>query len=141
MIQWVALKKIKVNEQDFNEGLPHTFLREITVMVCLGKHDNIVKLLDLFWHEKSFIISMEYADKGDLYKHLNSSKGKLKFDQIRSILREILNGVEYLHSKGIIHRDLKTSNILINSSNGIKIADFGLSKHVRMPMVQMTQAI
>eukprot|EP00347_Sterkiella_histriomuscorum_P015395 403357182 len=139
--RWVALKKIKMVKEDLNDGLPHTFMREVTILSTIGKHENVIGILDIFFEDNSFIIAMEYADKGDLQKFLYQQKGYLSFASVRSILTQILEGVNFMHSKGLIHRDLKTSNILITAKGRVMIADFGLSKYARMPHVEQTLAI
>jgi serine/threonine protein kinase len=107
-------------------------------MKALGNHENVVNFLDLFWHEKHFLICLEYADRGDLYTYLKDKSNILTFDDIRSFLKQLLIGLDFMHSKGIIHRDLKTSNILVTSDNRLKIADYGLSRHIRVPLQEMT---
>lgn len=133
--QWVALKKVKISESDSNEGLPHTFLREISVMMSLKDVKNIVQVLDVYWNEKYFIIALEYAERGDLWCLLQKSPAthRLTFEQVRGILKQILIGVELMHRKGIIHRDLKTSNILLAADSRVLLADFGLSRFMRIP--------
>jgi serine/threonine protein kinase len=87
---------------------------------------------------------MEYAEQGDLYQTLYNLKGaktKLHFDSVRKIMIQLFHGVAYMHSKGIIHRDLKTSNILLTANGTVKIADFGLSRPIRQPFQIMTKEV
>jgi len=101
-----------------------------------------VKILDIFWFEKSFVIMMDFAERGDLSSLLRANpRYLLTFDKVRVILREILCGVESLHRAGIIHRDLKSSNILLTEKCQLLICDFGLSRPARLRFVEMTQAI
>ena len=69
---------------------------------------------------------MEYCDKGDLCNYI-TNKGKLDESEASNFFFQIMNGLEYIHDQGICHRDIKLENILINSSNILKIIDFGLS--------------
>uniref|UniRef100_A0AC34FVY5 Protein kinase domain-containing protein n=1 Tax=Panagrolaimus sp. ES5 TaxID=591445 RepID=A0AC34FVY5_9BILA len=104
--------------------------RELHNMKSLN-HKNIIKLYDAIetWGEgigDSIYLVMEYAAGGDLHdyiqkKFLTEANGK-------SLFHQIVTGVQYLHSKRIAHRDLKPTNILLDSNGIVKIADFGLSK-------------
>ncbi|CDW88184.1 cyclin-dependent kinase 1 isoform 2 [Stylonychia lemnae] len=94
----VALKKVKLDDKDSKEGLPHYILREISIMSGTSSHKNIIKLQDIFWDEKGFILQMEYADKGDLLRLFTQADGKLSFTQIRNLFREILQGVQMTSS-------------------------------------------
>jgi NIMA (never in mitosis gene a)-related kinase len=76
---------------------------------------------------------MEYANAGDMYHMLKENKKKQKpwtEKEIWCFAYEILLGIEYLHSKNIIHRDIKTLNIFINEDKRIKLGDLGVSKIV-----------
>lgn len=73
---------------------------------------------------------------------LNKSGFLFSGKQIKKIFRQIVEGIDYLHSNQIFHRDLKTSNILIkNSSLQIKIADFGFSRHFQIPFKSFSSSI
>lgn len=71
-------------------------------------------------------IALEYISTGSLRSVL--SKVKLEEPTIRLYTRQILEGVAYLHKNGVIHRDLKGANILIDSDGTVKLTDFGTSK-------------
>lgn len=120
----VALKKVRMNHQ----GITLHCIREINILKDLN-HENIIKLKDIkFKNEKSLYLILEYME--------NDISGLLEFQQfkheeIQYIMREICKGIEYIHDKGIIHRDIKSSNILMNSNGLIKITDFGLSKYYK----------
>lgn len=130
----VALKKIRLeNEKD---GFPITAVREIKILRQLN-HKNIINLkeivtdkqdaLDFRKDKGNFYLVFEYMDY-DL-KGLQES-GKVDFDvtNIASIMKQLLDGLNYCHSKNFLHRDIKTSNILMNFKGEVKLADFGLAR-------------
>lgn len=120
-----ACKKIQL-EYRFNDNLS-TSLREINLLLSL-KHPNIIfaKETRLGKSLNSAFIIMEYCEY-DLKSILNS---KIKFSlyQIKYIMKQIIRGIKTLHENWIIHRDIKTSNILLNTKGIIKICDFGLAR-------------
>ena len=70
--------------------------------------------------------------KGSLWKIIKESQdGKLSEPIVKDFTKQIVEGLNYLHSKNVIHRDLKAKNILIDSANVLKLADFGLSVQLR----------
>lgn len=115
----VALKKISLNEK---EGMPSTALREISILKT-SKHKNIIQLLDIVHKTESLVIVFELMDY-DLMKYLEV-KG-----ETFSLIKQLVEGICYLHTHNIIHRDLKPSNILVSKSGVLKIADFGLARAV-----------
>ncbi|KAJ3779123.1 kinase-like domain-containing protein [Lentinula raphanica] len=90
-------------------------------------HPNIVQYLGFEETPSNLSIFLEYVPGGSigsvLLKH-----GKFREDVTKSFTGQILSGLEYLHSKGILHRDLKADNILVEMSGVCKISDFGISK-------------
>ena len=122
----VALKKIKYHYH--GEGIPATSIREIGILRSLN-HPNIVSLKDiLHGDDSSLYLAFEYLET-DLSGFIKSKNKKVSNKLTKRIIREIIAGVDYLHSKRIFHRDLKPDNILINQDGtGAKLADFGLSR-------------
>ena len=104
--------------------------REIEILrIC--KHPNIVKLFDYFENEHYMFIVIEYLAGGDLINYFEKRKYFLKESHCALLIIQMLQGVEYLHSNNIIHRDLKGENILMSSDDNsatLKISDFGVSK-------------
>ena len=103
-------------------------------ITCLTKisHNNVIKLLAYnmnakYKNETAILLVLEYAARGEL-TDLLSKLGK--FDEIlaRTYFRQIISGIEACHKVGIVHRDIKVQNILLDWSYNIKICDFGLSK-------------
>ena len=127
----VALKKIKT--QDEKEGFPITALREIMIMKRL-RHKNILQLLEVVTSKPSernknnqnAYLVFEYMEH-DLCSILLSNF-KYEKSQIKFIFYQLLLGLQYLHQNNILHRDIKTLNILLNNKGDVKIGDFGLSR-------------
>ena len=91
-------------------------------------HLNIIKTYSIRDDPKKFYIIMEYCEKGELFKYIIKNK-KLKENEAAFFFYQIINGIEYIHNKNIVHRDMKPENLLITENNIIKIIDFGLSNY------------
>ena len=114
----------KVISSDFFKFKKEIVLREIDIMTKLH-HPNIVQFLGFI--DDPFILVLEYIPNFDLLTNIP----KLSKTQKISIMKDILKGIAYIHNRkpySLIHRDIKTSNILLTNSKVAKIADFGLSK-------------
>ncbi|XP_015177135.1 PREDICTED: cyclin-dependent kinase 12 isoform X2 [Polistes dominula] len=130
----VALKKVRLENE--KEGFPITAVREIKILRQLN-HKNIVNLreivtdkqdaLDFRKDKGSFYLVFEYMDH-DLMGLLES--GMVEFNEMNnaSIMKQLLDGLNYCHSKNFLHRDIKCSNILMNNKGEVKLADFGLAR-------------
>ncbi|KAI9926472.1 hypothetical protein ASPWEDRAFT_119920 [Aspergillus wentii DTO 134E9] len=96
------------------------------------RHPNIVQYIAHHEHERWIYIIMEYVPGGELSTYLQS-QGKMHEDMVRSVARQILHALQYLHKRKITHRDIKPDNILIASVDPlrVKLSDFGLSKVVQ----------
>lgn len=73
---------------------------------------------------------LEYCESGNLRRVAKEAGGKLSEEQARKYICEIVLAIEYLHSQNILYRDMKPDNILVHSDGHLKLADFGLSKHI-----------
>lgn len=95
------------------------------------RHTNILTLYHYFEDDERVYLVMELCSHGELYSLLKrrreSGGGALTENEARIILRDVVAGLKFLHSHGIIHRDLKLSNILLSETGQAKIADFGLA--------------
>ncbi len=100
--------------------------REISLLRDL-RHPNIVQYLGCGSSAEYLNIFLEYVPGGSVQTMLNSY-GALPEPLVRSFVRQILNGLSYLHNRDIIHRDIKGANILVDNKGTIKISDFGISK-------------
>lgn len=101
--------------------------REFNVLKDLS-HPNIVQVQKVFWSENTIYIFQELVTGGDLFSYIEYKHGKLTAIESAVIVRQILKGVQYLHSLDIVHRDLKPDNILMTSPNSgarVVLSDFG----------------
>ena len=128
----VAVKCISYDNKD--EGVPQNAVRELSALSSL-KHPNIIGMVGYEISKLMVSIAFEYVEK-DLHCYLgrlaqSSPLTYLSPHTIRSFMRQILQAVYYCHSRNIIHRDLKTANILVTDDNQLKLIDFGLSRIVQ----------
>ncbi|XP_044026030.1 hormonally up-regulated neu tumor-associated kinase [Siniperca chuatsi] len=94
------------------------------------RHPHIVVLLETLETENSYYMAMELCTGGDLMDRICERK-RLEEREVRRYTRQILSAVEHLHKHGIVHRDLKIENFLLDEHNNIKIVDFGLSNTLK----------
>ncbi|KAL4129194.1 hypothetical protein PRIC2_005205 [Phytophthora ramorum] len=122
----LAIKKITPMAGDEWDAT-HT-LREIRLMRCLGAHENVISLKDLSMckEKDELYMMMELADT-DLHRLIQSSC-PLTEGHIRVIMYQVLSGVKAMHDNGVLHRDLKPGNLLLNKDCELKITDFGLAR-------------
>uniref|UniRef100_A0A3P9JX65 non-specific serine/threonine protein kinase n=1 Tax=Oryzias latipes TaxID=8090 RepID=A0A3P9JX65_ORYLA len=100
------------------------------------QHPHIVVLLETLETENSYYMAMELCAGGDLMDRICDKK-RLEEKEVRRYTRQILSAVEHLHKYGIVHRDLKIENLLLDEHNNIKIVDFGLSNTLRTDSVPL----
>jgi serine/threonine protein kinase len=93
-------------------------------MLC-EHEDSILKCIDAYDFRERLWVFLEMMDVGALTTMLEERRGNFDEKICAYILRKTLEGINYLHSRGIVHRDIKSDNILINKQGDIKIADFG----------------
>ena len=120
----VALKIINPDAAD-DAGFAERFAREARALAKLS-HSNIVAVYDFGESDGLFYFVMEFVDGTDL-RHLLSSE-ELSPDQAIQIVSQVCEALQYAHDEGIVHRDVKPENILLDSKGRVKIADFGLAK-------------
>jgi cyclin-dependent kinase 7 len=110
------------------DGLEFSLLREIKLLQELN-HPNIVKLHDVFHLNGLLYFALEYGavDLGDLIQKERENI-ILKAEHVKCIMKQILEGLSYLHQNWIMHRDLKPSNMVIDDKGVIKIIDFNSAK-------------
>ncbi|KIR62345.1 CMGC/CDK/CRK7 protein kinase [Cryptococcus bacillisporus CA1873] len=122
--QPVALKRIRMeNEKD---GFPVTAMREIKLLQML-RHENVLRLMEMVVERGGVYMVLEYMEF-DLTGLLAHPEIKFSPANIKSLSHQMLSGLSYLHHQSILHRDMKGSNILVNSRGELKLADFGLAR-------------
>lgn len=144
----VAVKKFKSFKS--MDGISPTAIREIKLLREL-KNRYIVDLVDvkLDEHDKSLYLVFDYAEHDLLemirWHHSRSNAQAMPMQTVKSLLHQILQGIDYLHRNWIIHRDLKPSNILVTGLDKppadrgcVKIADFGLARLFQSPLRPLT---
>jgi len=121
---YVALKKIPIRKLE--EGLPINIVREVLAYSMIH-HENIISLRDAFPQSMNLVLVFDYIPL-NLYQVIMNYPDILTEQNIKSIMKMILNGMAYCHAHSIIHRDLKPSNILVTQDGILKIGDFGQSR-------------
>ena len=120
----VAIKILEKNKMINNKDLERV-KREINILTNIN-HVNLIKINNIKEDLENFYIIMEFCEKGELFNYI-VRRGKLDENESAFFYFQIINGLEYIHSKNIAHRDLKPENLLICKNNILKIIDFGLS--------------
>jgi serine/threonine protein kinase len=92
----------------------------------LVKHPNIVQLLEVLASKTKIYIVLEYVTGGELFDKI-VHQGRLKEEESRRYFQQLIEAVDYCHSRGVYHRDLKPENLLLDTGGNLKISDFGLS--------------
>lgn len=98
------------------------------MMSHLPDHPNILKLLGACTAPDKLILVMQHCSRGSLYQLLHSPSAYLNWHQLVGMCLATAQGMLHLHSHQALHRDLKSGNILLDSSGTVKVADFGLSR-------------
>ena len=135
----VALKRIRMERE--KEGLPICSVREISLLTSL-KHKNVVSLKEVVVGDEldAMFLVMEYCEQ-DLASLIDNTKDPFTEPQVKCLMLQLLEGLEYIHDKLVIHRDLKVSNLLLTDKGVLKIADFGLARSSGIPVRPMTPRV
>ena len=128
---FIAIKKISYEQDPKTIERLHknkfVALRELRALQSIGHHPNIISLYD-FYTEGSFIYLVIERMYTDLGNYINMRSSRMPEHIVKSFMRMLCNGVQFLHEQGIIHRDLKPGNLLLSKDGNLKIADFGLAR-------------
>uniref|UniRef100_L2G1Y6 non-specific serine/threonine protein kinase n=1 Tax=Colletotrichum fructicola (strain Nara gc5) TaxID=1213859 RepID=L2G1Y6_COLFN len=121
----VAIKLIKRDSVGNNPSRLAKIYREIAILRGIS-HPNIVRLHEMVETERHIGIILEYASGGELFDYILNHR-YLKDNAARRLFAQLVSGVGYLHKKGIVHRDLKLENLLLDRNRNIIITDFGFA--------------
>ncbi|KAK5945830.1 hypothetical protein PMZ80_003038 [Knufia obscura] len=121
----VAIKLIRRESVATNPTRLPKIYREISILKELH-HPNIVQLHEMVETERHIGIILEYASGGELFDYILNQR-YLKDPSARRLFAQLVSGVGYLHKKGIVHRDLKLENLLLDQNKNIIITDFGFA--------------
>ncbi|KAF2073996.1 hypothetical protein CYY_004703 [Polysphondylium violaceum] len=133
---FVAIKQIEKSRIDNNTL--QSVKKEFDILLNL-KHNNIVKVLGVVETSSKINFILEYVENGSL-RDIIDKFGPLSEDLAISYLYQLLQGLVYLHANRVIHRDIKSSNILITKDGTIKLADFGVASQLS-DQAQMTYSV
>lgn len=135
----VAMKKVKMDYAQ--DGFPITALREISILKK-SRHINIVDLKEILSGDdpQECVLVMEFLEH-DLKTLQEDMSEPFMASEVKTLLRQLVSAVGFLHDNYIMHRDLKTSNILLNNRGQLKLADFGMARHIPPPNAPLTQLV
>ena len=122
----VAIKSFNKKSLSTNGDNMKKILSETDLMKKLN-HPNVTKILEMFEDDEYILIAMEYINGGNLFSFVKKRR-KLSEKTAKFLFRQIILGIKHIHSKRIVHRDIKLENILIDLNNNIKICDFGIGR-------------
>lgn len=122
--QDVAIKILRAVQG--SEAQISEFLQEIAIMRKV-RHKNVVQFIGACTRAPNLCIVFEYMTRGSVYEYMRKS-GPLRLATILRIALEVCRGMDYLHKRRIVHRDLKAANLLIDETGTVKIADFGVAR-------------
>ncbi|XP_045788262.1 CBL-interacting serine/threonine-protein kinase 9-like [Trifolium pratense] len=123
---FVAIKILDRNHV-LRHHMKEQLSREISTMKIIN-HPNVVKIYEVMASKTKIYIVLELVKGGELFDKI-AKNGKLKEDEARSYFHQLINAVDYCHSRGVYHRDLKPENLLLDNNGVLKITDFGLSTY------------
>ncbi|MFH0738199.1 MAG: serine/threonine-protein kinase [Candidatus Micrarchaeota archaeon] len=122
---------VKIAHPTSYAGDSGKFMRRESEALSSIDHENVVRYIDSGVHSGRSYIVMEYVDGPDLLDKINS-RG-LGFDEAIGIIEQLCDALDATHGKGIVHRDLKIDNILLDRSGNVKLADFGIAAYEWLP--------
>ncbi|KAH8509046.1 hypothetical protein Peur_050890 [Populus x canadensis] len=121
----VAIKILR--SEQLNGTQEEEFAQEVTILREV-QHRNVVRFVGACTKFPHLCIVTEFMHGGSLYDYLHKNHNVLKLPQLLKFAIDVCKGMEYLHQNNIIHRDLKTANLLMDTQNVVKVADFGVAR-------------
>lgn len=127
----VAIKRLKLDNE--REGFPITSIREISALFAL-KHPNIINLRQVVVGDSlsSVYLVMDYVEN-DLRALMDEHASLFHLSEVKTVVHQLLSAVAFMHEHWVVHRDLKTSNLLMGNDGQIRVADFGLARRIGEP--------
>uniref|UniRef100_A0A8C7AU88 Serine/threonine-protein kinase PLK4 n=1 Tax=Neovison vison TaxID=452646 RepID=A0A8C7AU88_NEOVI len=127
----VAIKMIDKKAM-YKAGMVQRVQNEVKIH-CQLKHPSILELYNYFEDNNYVYLVLEMCHNGEMNRYLKNRMKPFSENEARHFMHQIITGMLYLHSHGILHRDLTLSNLLLTRNMNIKIADFGLATQLKMP--------
>eukprot|EP00200_Dunaliella_tertiolecta_P000588 CAMPEP_0202367158 /NCGR_PEP_ID=MMETSP1126-20121109/17486_1 /ASSEMBLY_ACC=CAM_ASM_000457 /TAXON_ID=3047 /ORGANISM="Dunaliella tertiolecta, Strain CCMP1320" /LENGTH=612 /DNA_ID=CAMNT_0048962361 /DNA_START=237 /DNA_END=2075 /DNA_ORIENTATION=- len=122
--QEVAVKILKDVQDDTSQY--QEFLQEVSIMRKV-RHKNVVQFIGACTRKPNLCIVFEFMAGGSVYDYIRR-EGQMRLTQILKVALEVSRGMDYLHQRKIVHRDLKAANLLMDEHGIVKIADFGVAR-------------
>ncbi|KAL4645620.1 hypothetical protein ACB092_02G247400 [Castanea dentata] len=132
--QEVAIKILK--PERVNAEMLGEFSQEVYIMRKV-RHKNVVQFIGACTQPPNLCIVTEFMSRGSVYDFLHKHRGVFKLPSLLKVAIDVSKGMNYLHQNNIIHRDLKTANLLMDENDIVKVADFGVAR-VQTPSGVMT---
>ncbi|MED6106355.1 hypothetical protein PIB30_004130 [Stylosanthes scabra] len=123
--QDVAIKVLK--EDNLNENIQREFYQEICILSKI-QHKNVVRFFGACTKPPNLYLVTEYMSGGSIYDFLHIKKAVLSLPWLLRVAIDVSEGMKYLHQNNIIHRDLKTANLLMDDKGVVKVTDFGVAR-------------
>lgn len=123
--QDVAIKVLK--PERVNADMQREFAQEVYIMRKV-RHKNVVQFIGASTKPPNLCIVTEFMSGGSVYDYLHKHKGVFKLPALVGVAMDVSKGMSYLHQNNIIHRDLKTANLLMDENGTVKVADFGVAR-------------
>nr|GMC65872.1 serine/threonine-protein kinase STY17-like [Ipomoea batatas] len=123
--QDVAIKVLKA--EHLNVDMLKEFSQEVFIMRKI-RHKNVVQFIGACTRQPNLCIVTEFMSRGSVYSFLHKQKGNFKLPTLLKVAIDVSKGMSYLHQNKIIHRDLKTANLLMDEHGVVKVADFGVAR-------------
>ncbi|KAF5453851.1 hypothetical protein F2P56_023569 [Juglans regia] len=123
--QEVAIKVLKTER--VNREMLREFSQEVYIMRKV-RHKNVVQFIGACTQPPNLCIVTEFMSRGSVYDFLHKQRGVFKLPSLLKVAIDISKGMNYLHQNNIIHRDLKTANLLMDENEVVKVADFGVAR-------------
>ncbi|CAL0314495.1 unnamed protein product [Lupinus luteus] len=123
--QEVAIKVLKPDR--ISTDMLKEFAQEVYIMRKI-RHKNVVQFIGACTRPPNLCIVTEFMSRGSLYDYLHKQRGVFKLPSLLKVAIDVSKGMNYLHQNNIIHRDLKTANLLMDENELVKVADFGVAR-------------